>query len=385
MQPEPDIMIIAGEASGDHHGAKVVSEMKKKRPSLSFYGVGGPALEKAGVHILVKSETLSVVGITEVFSKALTLLKAISRVKRFLKQKKPDLLILIDFPDFNLHIAGYAKKQKIPVLYYISPQIWAWRSGRVKKIEKRVNHMAVILPFEKTFYQNHRVRVTFVGHPLLDDKYHSDLIKNNTSDHTVKKAVVGLLPGSRDKEVEKLLPEMLGASQLLAQKYDKLDVLLSCAPSIQPDVFQSIVRQYEQHCGKIRFHLRITHNLDEIFRKATVLIAGSGTVTLQAAIAGVPMVIIYKVSPVSYRLGKALINVKFISLVNLISEKEVVRELIQNDASAFQIASTVSELIDNPLRLRSMRNQLLEIRKQLGLGGASAKVAQIALTMLRNR
>jgi len=207
------VMIIAGEASGDLHGSKLVKAMLDQDPSIYFMGIGGRALREAGVRILVEASTLSVVGITEVLSKGRSLLRGIAKATKLIKIMNPDLLILIDFPDFNLHMAAKAKKLGIPVLYYISPQFWAWRQGRIKKIKKRVDHMAVILPFEEAFYRQHGVPVTFVGHPLLDDR---KLLDNKKRvDTETEEPVIGLLPGSRDKEVSRHLPVMLAAAELL--------------------------------------------------------------------------------------------------------------------------------------------------------------------------
>jgi len=196
------VAIIAGEASGDQHGAKLVRAMQKKQPELFFCGIGGPALRQAGVRIVVDAAELTVVGITEVFSKIPDILKGMGIIKKLLKSLKPDLLILIDFPDFNLHVAAGAKKLGIPVLYYISPQIWAWRRGRGKRIGKLVDHMAVILPFEDKFYQEFDVPVTFVGHPLLDDALPS--VGQALKVGIQVPPVIGLVPGSRENEVTRV-------------------------------------------------------------------------------------------------------------------------------------------------------------------------------------
>jgi len=202
------IMIIAGEASGDLHGSNLVRALRKKKNPLFFCGIGGTAMKNAGVKILVDASEISVVGGTEILSKVPSILKGLSVAKNLLKYLRPDLLVLIDFPDFNIHIGGAAKKLGIPVLYYISPQIWAWRSGRVKKIKERVDHMAVILPFEENFYREHDVPVTYVGHPLLDTPL-SAMDKKPADTET--EIVVGLLPGSRDAEVKRHLPVLMEA------------------------------------------------------------------------------------------------------------------------------------------------------------------------------
>jgi len=366
-------MIIAGEASGDQHGAKVVTALRDRHPGVSLTGIGGDAMRRAGVHILMDAHELSVVGITEIFAKAPTLLRGLSTAKKALKQLKPDLLILIDFPDFNLHVAATAKRAGVPVLYYISPQIWAWRSGRAKKIRSRVDHMAVILPFEADFYHRFQVPVTFVGHPLLDGAE-----KAFSAPAGAHFPTIGLLPGSRDKEVIRLLPEMLKAAYILKQLVPNVKFLLSRAPSVKPELFDDIM---SRHGTGAAFEV-VTDGVGDIFRRSTLLVAASGTVTLEAAMAGVPMVIAYKVSPVSYRLGRMLIRVRHIGLANLISGREIVPELIQREASAGNIAETVHRMISNPSELEGCRQALLELRHELGGAGASDRVADIAAGML---
>ncbi|TES92678.1 MAG: lipid-A-disaccharide synthase, partial [Desulfobacteraceae bacterium] len=244
------VMIIAGEVSGDLHGSKLVSAMRKRDNALFFCGIGGQALKDAGVKILVDASELSVVGITEAFAKTPSLLKGMAVAKKTLKTLHPDLLILIDFPDFNLHIAGAAKKLGIPVLYYISPQVWAWRPGRVKKIRKVVDRVAVILPFEEKFFRKHQIQATFVGHPLLDT--HLFLEGSSIAKNTEDIPVVGLLPGSRDREIAKLLPVMLQSARILLERDKNMKFIVSVAPSIKRKFVETIV---EEHRGEYDFEL----------------------------------------------------------------------------------------------------------------------------------
>lgn len=392
------VMIIAGEASGDLHGAKVVAALRREHPNIFFSGIGGSAMKSAGVRILVDAYQLSVVGITEIFTKEklVPLLKGISTAKNYIKSLRPDLLILIDFPDFNLHVAATAKKVGVPVLYYISPQFWAWRSGRAKKIRRRVNHMAVILPFEEDFYRKHNVPVTFVGHPSLDiytspgtpslsdgthplpDTPAKKLPETEENHLELSNPVIGLLPGSRDKEVERLLPEMLKAAAILKQRLPKIVFLLSQAPSVNKERLENIVSIHGEGLD-----CRIeTGDIRGIFNRSTVLIAGSGTVTLEAAIAGVPMVIIGKVSLLSYWLGRPLVRVKHIGLPNLIAGREIVPELIQNEVTPKNIADAVFRMLDDPTELARCKDELLKLRRVLGGPGASDRVANIAACML---
>lgn len=370
------VMIIAGEASGDLHGAKLVRAMKDRDPDLEVAGIGGSAMRQAGARIVVDAATIAVVGITEVLSKGRSLLRGMAAAKNLLKTLNPDLLILIDFPDFNLHMAAKAKKLGIPVLYFISPQIWAWRRGRIKKIKKRVDHMAVILPFEEAFYRQHGVPVTFVGHPLLDDRR---LSNGGTDPKDPDKApLIGLLPGSRDKEVSRHLPVMLQAAEQLSRSMDNPCFVVSRAPSVDSSLFEKIMSESD-----LPARLQVTtEHVSRIFSRSRVVVAVSGTVTLEAALSGTPTVIIYRVSPLSYWMGRALIQVEHIGLVNLIAEKGVVPELIQQEVTPDNIAEHVRRMLDDPRALQKTVEELMAAQSRLGGPGASERVARLAFDMM---
>ncbi len=370
------VAIIAGEASGDQHGAKLVAAMRKKNCALFFCGIGGPALRQAGVRILVDASELTVVGITEVFSKLSVILKGMGTIKKLLKSLKPDLLILIDFPDFNLQLAAKAKKLGIPVLYYISPQIWAWRRGRVKRIRRLVDHMAVILPFEKQFYIANNVPVTFVGHPLLDTAL-------PTADQIFATGVegqvtIGLVPGSRDNEIARHLPVMLDTADILKDRLKHVRFIISHAPSVARQQIEMIVAE---HPGRIDVEI-LSDEVETVFGRSDVIVAASGTVTLQAAIHGTPMVIIYKVSPISFMMGRALVRVPNIGLVNLVAGRQLVPEFVQNAATAENISSAVADMLADRVQFTHLKKQLFALRNVMGGAGASDRVAQLALGML---
>ncbi len=370
-------MIIAGEASGDMHGAKLAQAIKNHSSNAFLFGVGGNAMHTEGVRLIVNAGTLSVVGITEVLSRLPTIYRAMTTVKKALSKRKPDLLILIDFPDFNFHVAAAAKNLGIPVLYYISPQIWAWRQNRVHKIKRLVDHMAVILPFEAAFYRKHHVPVTFVGHPLLDGNIPApDRLPATTH---MEEPVIGLIPGSREKEVTTLLPVMLQASKIIKRTQPNSRFLVSCAESINSDLVSTIVSQY---APTLEIEI-VSGSIGRVFKQSQMVVAASGTVTLEAALYGMPTVIIYKVSPLSYWIGKRLIKVKHIGIANLIAKKELQPELIQDDASPQAIAAKVTGMINNPERLKKNKKELLGLRDLLGGTGASDRVAGIALDLIR--
>jgi len=297
-------------------------------------------------------------------------------VKKTFKTMRPDLLILIDFPDFNLHVAGTAKKMGIPVLYYISPQIWAWRPGRAKRIDKLVDHMAVILPFEEDFYRKQRIPVTFVGHPLMENNFPT---KQEIEDKWMGDIpVIGLLPGSRRGEIERHLPVMINAARIMLNKVKIIKFIISLSPDVEEKHVKEIV---QKHKGEADFEIS-SGDVRKVLAQSKIVMAASGTVTLESAISGTPMVIIYKVSPLSYRLGKAMIRVENIGLVNLIAGKKIVPELIQEEASATRIADTVIKMLSDPSGLKQLSLELLSLRDKLGGPGASGRVAEIAFGML---
>ncbi|MGP8154622.1 MAG: lipid-A-disaccharide synthase [Smithella sp.] len=372
------IMIVAGEASGDMHGANLVREMLKVDPSLNFYGIGGNRLQKEGVELLANASDMAVVGLTEVVSKLGSILKIMGMMKRSLYERRPDLVILIDYPDFNIPLAKAAKKRGIKVFYYISPQVWAWRKSRIGQIKKTVSKMAVILPFEVETYHQKGFPVNYVGHPLLD------MVKLNYSkqesrkkfDLTEDKITIGILPGSRPSEVSKLMPELLRAAQILKQEMPDIQFVLPLADTLEEIIVTKIISRLN-----IKVKVISGHTYDVISCADLVLVA-SGTATLETALLGIPMIIVYKISLLSYFIGRLFVHVKNIGLVNIIAGKTIVPELIQGDASGKRIAIEALSILKNGERRQEMIKELEAIRVRLGEPGAARRAAQIAYDMI---
>ena len=373
------VMIVAGEASGDMHGASIVREMLRIDPSLNFYGIGGNMMQEAGVKLLVNASETAVVGLTEVISKLGALFRIIRQMKISLDEMKPELVILIDYPDFNLNfVAPAAKKRGIKIFYYISPQVWAWRKNRINKIKRLVDKMAVILPFEVDTYAAKGFAVDYVGHPLLDlvKPAYSKQASQKIFNLDESKITIGLLPGSRLSEVVQLLPEMLRAAEILAQKIQNVQFILPLADTLEEKTVDDMVSAFNV---KVKV---ISGQTYDAVSCCDLAIVASGTATLETALLGVPMIIIYKISPLSYFIGRLIVNVKNIGLANIIAGKTVVPELIQENASGNRIASEAIDILTDGKRKLEMIKELAAIRSKLGNPGAARKTAELAYHML---
>ncbi|MBU1905154.1 MAG: lipid-A-disaccharide synthase [Proteobacteria bacterium] len=374
------VVIVAGEASADLHGSNLVNAMKGSCPGITFCGIGGKNMAQAGVKILVSSSDMAVVGLTEVVQRLHTIARAASKLKSILKTHHPDLLILIDYPDFNLYMAKIASRLQIPVLYYISPQVWAWRRGRVRKIAKRVDRMAVILPFEERFYKNRGVNVDYVGHPLLDAFESSAQGPKSAARNpqcAARNPVVGLLPGSRKEEITNLLPIMIRSVEIIRARHPGIRCLLPLAKTLKPEFIHSFVRGSSLN---IQIH---QGDIYDVLSECDVALVTSGTATLETAIMAVPMVVVYKVAPLSYRVGKMLIKVPHIGLVNLVAGERVVPELIQDEVTAERLAEEAFRLLEDARVRENMIIKLSGIRNRLGRGGASERTAEMAIEMMK--
>jgi lipid-A-disaccharide synthase len=372
------VLIVAGEASADLHGSHLVLALKRLDPGLTFWGIGGRRMEEAGVRILFHSSEMAVVGLTEVLSRVAKVTRAYRRVKTILREDPPVLLILLDYPDFNLRLARAAKRFQVPVLYYISPQVWAWRKGRVETIRRCVDRMAVILPFEKDFYRERALHVEHVGHPLLEE------IPMDLDRKTVRtelgllhaKPVIALLPGSRKEEVTNLLPVMIKAADRIRSQCEHLKCLLPRASTIPAELLDGLLKKSSLDVQVIQGEVY------RVLKACDVALIASGTATLEAAILESPMVIAYRVSFLSYWIGRMVVRVPFIGLVNVVAGEEVVPELIQGDVTPERLAQEAMDLLEHDDKRANMVQKLRAVRATLGQGSASEKTARIALEMI---
>ena len=380
-------MIVTGEASGDLHGANLVRAIRAQCSDISFCGMGGTELESLGVEILCDADKVSVVGLTEVFSHLKDIFTALSVLKRRLISDPPDLLVIIDLPDFNLILAKKAKKLGIPVFYYIAPQVWAWRSGRVRTIKKRVDKLGVILPFEEDYFKQKGVDTEYVGHPLLDTVQTTLSRDEFFQKYNIRsdKRCIGLLPGSRKKEILTLLPCFLDAAKLLQEKHkqsDSLVFLIPQASTIKREDLEEAGLAHRQDQLNIKVIENDRYNMMSVCDGA---VAASGTVTLELAILGIPMVVVYKLTAITHFFARLLVKLDHFSLVNLIAGKTAVSELLQHEVTAVNITKELSGIIDNQERRDRILADLQEVRKRLGKKGASEKAANVVLEFFRNK
>lgn len=374
----PRILIVTGEASGDLHGANLAREVRSLDPSAQLVGIGGAGMKAAGVALIPGVPQLDVVGLVGL-SAVRAIVQRISAIRRVLRAERWDLVVLIDNPALNLHFARVAKAAGQKVLYYIAPQIWAWRPRRIKWIQRRVNHVVVILPFEEEIYRRAGIRCTYVGHPLLDAvAAHYDrpaLRRRFALDQGAP--VVGLLPGSRVAEVELLMPVLLKAAAELLARNPKTQFLLAQASSIRDELIR------EQLHGSSVPVTVVRDQASEVMAASDILWIASGTATLQAAVVGTPMILLYKTTVPTYWLARRLINVKWIGLVNLIAGRSVVPELLQDEATPERLIRETDRLLNDRGAYGEMKDSLRQVHRMLGEPGASRRAAQVVLDECR--
>lgn len=369
--------IIAGEASGDLHASNLVAEIKKKDKRAEFRGCGGDKMKAQGVDLLKHYRTMAYMGFVEVAVNLRKVLGNIAQCKKDILDYQPDVVVLVDYPGFNFRIADFAHKKGLKVIYYISPQLWAWKRRRVKKIKRSVDKMLVILPFEEEFYKHYGVDVTYVGNPLLDEmaKYgtanRSIFLRRNSLGE--KREIIALLPGSRKQEVKRMLPVMLK----MVPRFPDYQFVVAGVSSLDKDLYKGIMGTTDAFF--------VENQTYELLQNSSAALVTSGTATLETALLTVPEVVCYKATDFSYRLAKAMIKVKYISLVNLVMDKAVVKELIQGDLNEDNLAEELDLLLHNGKRQRRMLEDYDELRDRLGNAGASEKAATAICDALRKR
>lgn len=353
--------IIAGEASGDLHGSNLIKAIHGQDPHAEVRCWGGDRMEAAGATLVKHYRDLAFMGFVEVIKHLGTIISNIKFCKEDILRFQPDVLVLIDYPGFNMRIAEWAKQQKIKVAYYISPQIWAWKEGRVKKIKRDVDKMLVILPFEEAFYNKWDYKVTYVGHPLIEVVTKEKKIPITPVSTS---PIIALLPGSRKQEIQVKLPEMLK----MVKHFRDYQFVIAQAPSMPDEVYQQLIGAENVLLAKDQ-----TYNL---LKQSKAALVTSGTATLETALFGVPQVVCYKGNPVSYWVATKLVKVKYISLVNLIMDKPVVTELIQQDLNEERLKEELDKLLHNNAHLRQLKDDYKELWHQLGNTPASATAAK---------
>ena len=367
--------IIAGEASGDLHASNLIKELKKNDTGAEFRCWGGNLMKEQGAELVKHYNDLAFMGFVEVLKNIKTILRNIKFCKNDIQKYNPDALILVDYPGFNIKIAKFAKEAGIKVFYYISPQVWAWKQGRVHTIKKTVDKMFVILPFEKDFYKRFDYNVDFVGHPLLDAindaAYKNDINSFRKDEGLSEKPLIAILPGSRKQEILKMLPVMLKT----VEKFKEYEFVVAAISSLPKEFYQKICSAYD---------VKIVYgNTYLLLSNSKAAIVTSGTATLETALFGVPEVVCYKGSAVSFMLAKKLVKINYISLVNLIMDKEIVKELIQKDFNISILEKEFSKILIEK-NANEMKQQFAELKMKLGGIGASAKTASLILKELKN-
>ena len=364
------VMMIAGEASGDLHGAGVVRELKAHRPSLEIYGIGGDNMRDAGMELVEHISAVAFMGFVEVVRHLPVIAAVEKKLARSLVERRPDIVVLIDYPGFNLRFARKAKRLGIRVLYYISPQVWAWNKRRVKKMRGIVDQMKVVFPFEVEIYKREGIDVEFVGHPLVET-----IVSASTRQEFFAltkfeegKKLLALLPGSRKQEIERILPTMISAAMRLQQLHP-LQIAIGVAPSLNGDY----LRRFIPSGTNIILVEKRTHDL---IRHADAAIVTSGTATLETGWFCTPMVVVYRTSPLTYFIGRMLVDVPHIGLVNIVAGKGVVPEFIQHDMNSKNLVRAVGKILEDHQYAADLRSQLSVIKTKLGGPGASARVAK---------
>ena len=373
------VMFSAGESSGDQHAANMFLELKKHQPDIKGFGMGGAKMALAGIDIRYDSGSIGVIGVVEVLKHYGEIRRALKLIQQLVSTERPDLLVCVDYKEFNLKLARFAKQCGVKVLFYVSPQVWAWRPGRVKTYGKAIDMMAVIFPFETTYYDAENVPVRYVGHPSVD-KVHPQ--RSRLEDMAIfnldeSNPVIGLLPGSRANEINRLLPIMLAAAEILQARIPGIQFMLPQADSISDELLESYM---DRSPVKITV---IKNQPYDVIQCCDVVMTTSGTATIEIALLNVPMVITYKLAAFTYWLGRWLVNTPFIGLPNIILGKGFIKELIQYEATSENLAEEIERILTDKFYADQMRDNLNQVKQQLGHGGGSKNMAELALEIMK--
>ncbi|MFN0215224.1 MAG: lipid-A-disaccharide synthase [Saprospiraceae bacterium] len=365
------LYLIAGEASGDLHGANLLKALYRQQPQLLCRAWGGDLMQNAGATLVKHYRDLAFMGFVEVVKNLRTILANISFCKRDIIEFKPDALVLIDYPGFNLRIARWAKEQGIPVVYYITPQLWAWHASRAHAIRRDVDKLLVILPFEQEFFKKYDIEAKFVGHPLLDEMLNAGLIPDGRSESIGPSITrqIALLPGSRKQELSRILPRMLEVTQ----DFPGYQFVVAGTASLPKEYYQSLLKNYPN----VKLEIGQTY---EVLRCSQAALVKSGTSTLETALLNVPQVVCYAGNWLSYQIAKRLVKVKYISLVNLIIDRPIVRELIQDELNRKNLREALADILDST-KSKILQTSYTELRERLGGGGASERAAKEILSL----
>ena len=376
--PVKNIMISAGEASGDFHAANLVKALHKIDPTIHVNGMGSDKMREAGVELLYDCREIAVMGIIEVLAKWGTIMGALDILKKSLANNPPDLLILVDYQEFNMKLAKAAKKLGIKVMFYIGPQVWAWRSHRVKKIGRHIDMMAVLFPFEEDFYKKAGVPVRFVGNPLVDEVKTSMSLEEAQKTFNLVSSLktIGLFPGSRKSEIFRILPTLLESAQKVFDQYPDSQFIIPVASTINMDSVQPLLDRYT-------LPIKIVHShIHDVMNCCDAIVTASGTVTLETALMTTPMVIVYKMSGFSYNIMKRLITIDHIGLPNILAGREIVKELLQENANSESISNEILKMLTDNEYHQQIVTDLEAVRNKLGDSGGSERVANLAYEML---
>lgn len=371
------VLIVAGEASGEARAARLVEELRQHHPQVSFFGIGGARMREAGVDTLVDCREMAVLGLIEVLRHYRRIKGVLEQMRKLLHQERPDLVILVDYSGFNLRLAPTAKELGIPVMYYISPQVWAWRRKRVYKIREVIDQMVVVFPFEVELYEKAGVPVRYVGHPLLDE-VHSEFDRDGAMREfglNPSRPCIGLFPGSRRNELQRLLPTLLDAAERIQAEQPEVQFLIPQASTLDRAEIDALL------AGRSLPVIVVENRFYDVTRACDAIATASGTATLEIALLRVPLVVVYRISGLSYRIMRRLIKLKHIAMCNIVAGEEVAKELLQDEVTAERISAELLHLLDPPVHAEKVA-RLGRVRETLGEPGGAARAAKVAAGML---